>query len=240
MTRFFVKSVAGKQYVLSGDDAKHAVKSLRMKTGEKIILCDENLAEYTCCIQKIENMQVFLEVLERKICTSEPDCKITLYQSLPKSDKMDFIVQKSIEIGVHRIIPVVTNRCISRLDAGSSEKKLARWNKISKEAAQQSQRGVIPEVRPLISLKEAAKEIQNYSKFLVFYENGGSKLKDVMRSKCDNVAFLIGPEGGFDVDEIKLLEENGAVVSTLGNRILRTETAAISALSTLIYITENE
>lgn len=239
MTKFFIDEIVDKNYVLTGEDALHAIKSLRMKVGEKITLCDKNQIDHICTIDNVEKEKIHLIENFTVPCLAEPSINITLYQAMPKGDKMDSIMQKAVEIGVHDIVPVITNRCIVRPDEKSIDKKIMRWSKIAKQAAQQSQRGLIPKVYRPERLEHTLKFLKNFDKTFVFYENGGSPLKYNSIINCKNIGIFIGPEGGFTEQEIDLLKENNAIVSTLGNRILRTETAPLVALSTLIFISEN-
>lgn len=240
MIRFFIDDIPKKNYILSGENAHHAIKSLRVRTGEKIILCDKNSIEYTCNIEKIFEKNLHLNVISSQPCESEPKVKITLYQSLTKGDKMDWIIQKSVELGVFEVVPVITKRCISRPDKKSLLKKIERWQKISNEAAQQSGRGIIPKISSLTNLIEVAHCVKKYDNMLVFYENGGKKIKDSLNiTSSKNIALLVGPEGGFEKSEIELLQSYNAKISTLGKRILRTETAPIAAIAIITNIFEN-
>ena len=239
MTKFFIGEIVDKKYVLTGEDALHAIKSLRMKVGEKITLCDKNQIDHICTIDKVEKEKIHLVESFTVPCLAEPSINITVYQTIPKSDKMDSIVQKAVEIGVYDIVPIITNRCIVRPDEKSMDKKIMRWNKIAKQAAQQSQRGLIPKVYRPERLEQTFNILKNLDKTFVFYENGGVLLKYNSIINCKNIGIFIGPEGGFTEQEIDLFKESNTIISTLGNKILRTETAPLIALSTLIFISEN-
>lgn len=239
MPRFFVDEIKSENFEIFGEDAKHIAKSLRMKKGEKLTICDKNQIEYLCEIIGFEAEKVLLKILSKSSCKTEPPLSITLFQALPKSDKMDFIVQKSVEIGAIKIVPILTSRCISRPDDKSFQKKLLRWNKIAKEAAEQSHRGIIPKVQKLISLKEFLPSLKDFDQSFVFYEKGGNSLKKTFLNESKKIAIIIGPEGGFEETEINDLKSHGAIVSTLGKRILRAETAPLVALSNLIFLKEN-
>ena len=238
MIRFFAKDIIGNSHILYREDAYHAIKSLRVKLNEKIVICDKNSVEHLCKVTKISDKELYLAVLESKKCQAEPDVKITLYQSLPKNDKMELIVQKAVELGVFEIVPTLSERCISKPDEKALSKKIERWQKIAKEAAQQSGRGIVPKILPAVSLENAAKNIASYEKALIFYENGGESIKNSIQKTIKNLAIFIGPEGGFEKAEVNLLAQNGAVVSTLGKRILRTETASLAALAVIFSILE--
>jgi len=239
MPHFFKDEIKGENFEITGEDARHIIKSLRMKKGEKLTVCDKDQMEYLCEITDFEREKVSLHILNKNICKTEPLINVTLFQALPKGDKMDFIVQKSAEIGVFEIVPIVTARCISRPDDKAISKKLIRWNKIAKEAAEQSGRGMIPKVLHLKGFNKILSLLNDFDQTFVFYEKGGLSLHKTLSSKSKNVAIIIGPEGGFEEDEIKQLEERKVIVSTLGNRILRAETAPLVALSNLIFLKEN-
>lgn len=233
MIRFFIENISDNNYTLKGEDAHHAIKSLRVKIGENIILCDKNSFEHICKVEKISKDEVLLSVIKSQKNTSESNIKITLYQALPKNDKMDLIVQKSVELGVFKIVPIETSRCISKPSEKSISKKIERWQKIAKEAAKQSGRGIIPNISSPLKLDEAISKIKDYDKSLVFYENGGEKIKNSLKTYDKNISIFIGPEGGFETEEIDKLKSFGATISTLGTRILRTETASLAAISVI-------
>ena len=233
MIRFFIENISDNNYTLTGEDAHHAIKSLRVKIGENIILCDKNSFEHICKVEKISKDEVLLSAIKSQKNTSESNIKITLYQALPKNDKMDLIVQKSVELGVFKIVPIETSRCISKPSEKSISKKIERWQKIAKEAAKQSGRGIIPNISSPLKLDEAISKIKDYDKSLVFYENGGEKIKNSLKTYDKNISIFIGPEGGFETEEIDKLKSFGATISTLGTRILRTETASLAAISVI-------
>lgn len=233
MIRFFIENISDNNYTLKGEDAHHAIKSLRVKIGENIILCDKNSFEHICKVEKISKDEVLLSAIKSQKNTSESNIKITLYQALPKNDKMDLVVQKSVELGVFKIVPIETSRCISKPSEKSISKKIERWQKIAKEAAKQSGRGIIPNISSPLKLDEAISKIKDYDKSLVFYENGGEKIKNSLKTYDKNISIFIGPEGGFETEEIDKLKSFGATISTLGTRILRTETASLAAISVI-------
>ncbi|MDQ5984223.1 MAG: Ribosomal RNA small subunit methyltransferase E [Eubacteriales bacterium SKADARSKE-1] len=239
MIRFFVDEIKNDVTVLDEENANHAIKSLRVKLGEKLILCDKYATEHVCIVNKIEQSHVYLTILEKKVCDSELPTKITLYQALPKGDKMDSIVQKAVELGVYKIVPVLTNRCISRPDQKSIIKKIDRWQKIALEAAKQSGRGIIPKVMPLLELNDIEKDLDKYDCNLIFYEGGGKRIEELLpHAPIQKMSIFIGPEGGFEEYEVNFLEEHGSKTATLGKRILRAETAPIAALSIITYLLE--
>lgn len=167
-----------------------------------------------------------------------PSVKVTLFQGVPKGDKMEDIIQKCTELGVSSIMPVLTKRAISRPDEKSAKKKRTRYQKIALEAAQQSGRGIIPEIGEMQTLKQAVQNDNSDIKIL-FYEGGGEPLTKFIDSNTKSVSIYIGPEGGFEADEVELIKENGGMVATLGKRILRTQTAPVCALSAIMLLTNN-
>ncbi len=240
MAWFFAgEGIRGDEYLITGEDARHIEKSLRMKAGEELLLADTDDKEHRCVIEEISSEGVRVKVLSSTPCLQEADVKITLYQSLTKGDKMDLIVQKAVELGVYRIVPVITSRCVSRPDEKSLRKKVERWQKISLSAAQQSCRGIIPRVAEAISYKEALLESKTSDRRIIFYEGGGEKLSAILEGKVAEVAIFIGPEGGFELSEVEAAKESGVVPATLGKRILRAETAPLAALSAIMCLTGN-
>lgn len=170
---------------------------------------------------------------------SEPSVSVTLYQGLPKSDKMDSVVQKAVEMGVTRIVPMLTQRCVSRPDQKSAQKKVERWQKISVEAAKQCGRGILPPVSPVTDFSVALRQAASESTILFFYEGGGQSLQQCIDPSCKAYSIFIGPEGGFSEEEVQFALDLGAKKATLGPRILRTETAPIAALTAIMLTTGN-
>lgn len=165
--------------------------------------------------------------------------EVTLYQAVPKLDKLEYIIQKSVELGVSRIVPFISRRCISRPDEKDFSKKLIRLNKIAEEAAKQSGRGIIPQVMPIISYKKALEDMSELDKIIVLYEEGGKNFAEVNFEQSKRIGIVIGSEGGFDKEEVELALNKGAESVWLGKRILRCETAPITALSILMFLTKN-
>lgn len=238
MPRFFIEPVTGEIARVSGQDAHHIARVLRMRIGEPLTLCDSAGTDYHCTVEAITDGEVTARILRRTPTESEPAAKVTLYQGLPKSEKMDLIVQKCVEIGVARVVPVAMARSIVRLKADDGAKKAARWQKIAAEAAGQSGRGIIPEVTTPITLGQAIAELGDTAA-VVFYEGGGVPVSQAIGENTEKVAMFIGPEGGFDPAEIRQLQAAGVTVATLGKRILRCETAPLVALSVIMQITGN-
>ncbi len=241
MPRFFIDSIPSGKTVLTGADGKHIARSLRMVVGEPLTLCDGQGTDYACEIEKINGDEVLVRVLSSCPSISEPTVHVTVYQGLPKADKMDSIVQKAVEIGAVAVVPVMTARCVSKPDEKSAQKKIERWQKISEEAAKQSGRGIIPRVEPLMSLKQAAQQAVKNSRVLLFYEGGGESLsKLISRENTDKeISIFIGPEGGFEPEEVELIVSLGGKTATLGTRILRTETAPIAAIAAIMLASGN-
>ncbi|MBQ2676284.1 MAG: 16S rRNA (uracil(1498)-N(3))-methyltransferase [Clostridia bacterium] len=236
MPRFFEK-VTGDDVIISGENAQHIAKSLRMSSGECITLCDDGI-DYHCEIQSVNADSVHCRVVKKEQNLTEPDVQVTLYQCVPKSDKLEYVVQKAVELGVSAVVPVLSERCVSRPDEKSAHKKGQRYNKIALEACKQSGRGKVVEVLPMISFAKAVDQIKNFDAAVLFYEGGGAPLKEII-AKQKSVCIFIGPEGGFAPEEVELARQNGAVAATLGKRILRTETAPIAALTAVMLLTGN-
>ncbi len=239
MAWFFTNEIVGNSHSITGEDAKHISKSLRMKAGEKLTLCTEDGRRHECEITDFTTDTVNVKVISSTICEQEPSIKITLFMALTKGDKMDDIVQKSVELGVYEIIPVLTARCISRPDEKQRKKKVQRWQKIADNAASQSRRGIIPQVRDCINLNTAATMLKDFESAVVFYECGGQKLRDTVSEGTKTLAMFVGSEGGFEESEVKLLTDNGSTALTLGTRILRAQTAPIAGITAVMYQTKN-
>ncbi len=238
MQKLFIDYTPENEIVLDGEQARHIAKSLRMKSGDMLTVTDGNGSDFGCMIKEITKDTVTLKVCYQQACESEPSCAVTLYQGVPKSDKLEDIIQKCTELGITRIAPVLTKRSVSRPDEKSAIKKNARYKKIALEAAQQSGRGIVPEISPQLTLKQAIAEDKSELK-LVFYEGGGEPLRSVINKAVRSVSIYIGPEGGFEKDEVESVCENGGITVTLGKRILRTQTAPVAALTAIMLLTDN-
>ncbi len=238
MPRFFLENINKNAPCITGTDARHIGFSLRMKPGEIITVCAEG-TDHTCKITKITEDTVFLEILESRLCAAEPSIELKLYQAIPKLDKLETIIQKSVELGASEIIPVLTRRCISRPSQKDFEKKLQRLNKIALEAAKQSGRGIIPKVMPMIDFKTAVLQMSESDCAVMLYEEGGKRFSELEIDGKRSYSMLIGSEGGFDPQEAQLAAEAGITPIWLGERILRCETAPLTAISILMYITKN-
>ena len=238
MPRFFISKSPNQQAIITGEDSKHITKSLRMKVGESLVLCNGQGMDYHCTISSMDEHQVVVSVNSSVPTISEPSVSVTLYQGLPKSDKMDSVVQKAVEMGVTHIVPMLTQRCVSRPDQKSAQKKVERWQKISVEAAKQCGRGILPPVSPVTDFSAALRQAASESTILFFYEGGGQSLQQCIDPSCKAYSIFIGPEGGFAEEEVKQAINTGAYDITLGKRILRTETAGMALMSVLMFETE--
>lgn len=239
MPRFFTKNISGGSTLIVGEDARHIARSLRCRIGEELTLCDGNGRDYACRITAIEEEQVTLEVLHSQLSKAEPPVALTLYQALPKGDKLDLIVQKAVELGVTAIVPVITRYCVSRPDEKSMEKKRERLQRIALEAAKQSGRGIIPQVQPLMTYPEALAQMVRDACAILFYEDATHPLGSVLATRPKSISMLIGSEGGLSTEEAQAAKEAGLAVCTMGPRILRCETAPMYALSAITYHYEN-
>ena len=242
MHRFFVEEPAmGEQTItITGGDVNHIKNVLRMSVGDKIcVINGQNNKEYYCEITAIGNEAVDTKICEIRESDQELANRIVLFQGLPKSDKMELIIQKAVELGVWKIVPVSTERTVVKLDAKKEANKRKRWMNISESAAKQSGRLCIPEVTQVVSYRDALEMAKKMDVRLIPYElaEGMEKTRELMSSiqPGQSVAVFIGPEGGFESSEIEKAIEIGAWPITLGKRILRTETAGLVTLAMLVY-----
>lgn len=238
MQKLFLDYTPNDEILLAEEQSRHIAKSLRMKVGDMLMVADGKGNDYGCQIDEITKDSVKLKVCYKQASDSEPTCKVTIYQGVPKSTKMEDIIQKCVELGVYSIVPTLTKRCVSRPDEKSAHKKNARYQKIALEAAQQSGRGIVPEIKDMKTLKQAITEDDSEVK-IVFYEGGGDSLGTAISPDAKSVSIYIGPEGGFELEEVELLESRGAKRTTLGKRILRTQTAPVAAQACIMMLTNN-
>lgn len=243
MPRFFVagSSIGNGFAVVTGDDANH-IKVLRMRVGDKIILCDGMGNDHHCRILDIKNGQVETEITRTERNLAEPSIKTCILAGLPKGDRADLIVQKCTEIGALEIVFYISDRCVARPDEKSAQKKAVRYMKIAEEAAKQSGRGVIPAVGIVGSFAEALDIAVKKDLRLFMYETGDRiPMKDALKNASDSksAAIITGPEGGFEPFEAELASKVGLTLCSMGTRILRCETAPAVALSALMYETGN-
>lgn len=243
MQKFFVEQnqIKKNEIIIEGSDVNHIANVLRMQTGNKIQICNnKTLENYIVTIEKLSKEIIVTKIIEKLKENKEANNKIDLYQGLPKADKMELIIQKTTEIGINNIIPVEMQRCVVKLEEKEAKKKQERWQKIAEGAAKQSKRDRIPLIKEKIKLKELQNKIKEYDIFLVAYEEEGNNtlkqtLNKLIEKEFYKIGILIGPEGGIDKKEIEILKENGAVLVTLGKRILRTETAPIVMCANILY-----
>lgn len=246
MYRFFVDSsqIQEEEILITGTDVNHIKNVLRMKKGEKILISNGEDKEYHCRIDEIskEFIKAVIEDVDGQ--TTELPAQIYLYQGIPKSDKMQLIIQKAVELGVHEIIPVQTKRVVVKLDAKKEENKKKRWNAISESAAKQSKRMLIPRVTECKSFQSAIKEVEDFDLKLIPYEEemDMARTKQILETikPGQKIAVFIGPEGGFCESEIAFAKEHSVIPITLGKRILRTETAGLMILSVLMFQLEGK
>ena len=238
MARFFVtpEELQGNHIMLTGENAQHA-KVLRLKAGEEVLVCDGRGMECLCEVESLTAGQVELTVLEQRTSATEAAVKVSIYMAFPKADKLEHVIQKATELGAYEIVAFPSGRCISKPDDKSLKKKLERWQKIAASAAEQSGRGVIPEVIALPSYAAALERAAQADKALMFYENEHATTLRMALEQGDyqTVSLLTGPEGGLEEKEVEQALKAGLQVCTLGSRILRCETAPLCALSAVMY-----
>lgn len=234
MRRFFTE----KPDIVEGGDAGHIALSLRMKPGEKVVLCCGGM-DNICELKEISPERVVCSVIESKPSDCEPNIRLTLFQAVPKGEKSEIIVQKSVELGVYEIFFVLTERCISRPDEKSFEKKLRRYNRIALEAAKQCGRGIVPKVYGLLTLSQAAERLHRLDSAVWCSERGGEPFSALGLRPGSSIGLLIGSEGGFSDQEAETLGNEGFIPVTMGKRILRCETAPLAASAIIMNITGN-
>ena len=245
MYHFFVseEQINGENAYIEGSDVNHIVNVLRMKPGEELLISVKGDWDYLCKIVDIETDRVNLKVLE-SMEQRELPVNITLLQGIPKSDKLEMIIQKAVELGVSEIIPVKTKRVVVKIDEKKADTKVNRWNAIAESAAKQSKRSIIPKVSGPMSIDNALEIVKDFGVKLIPYENadGIDKTRKILDSmdKTKDIAVFIGPEGGFEEAEVERIKNSGFEVITLGKRILRTETAGLALLSNIMIRLEDE
>lgn len=239
MPRFFTQEVDQHQAILRGDDARHVTKVLRLRPGEHLLVCDGQGRDYDCVFESASASEVLLRVESSQPSQTEPSLFVTLYQALPKGDKLDWIIQKAVELGVGAVVPVLTQRCVSRPDPKSMEKKRERLQRIALEAAKQCGRGRIPQVKPLLSYEEALAAMASDEKALLFYENSTTSFRRELEQGATSLSILVGAEGGLSPQEVEAAQQLGIPSVSLGKRILRCETAPLAALAVLMYESGN-
>lgn len=241
MKKFFVNSeqINNNLIQINGEDVNHIKNVLRLELDTLIQICDGQ-KNYISKIKQIEKDIIICEIIEELEGQNESNIKIDIFQGLPKSDKMEYIIQKCTELGVNEYFPISMKRSIVKLSGKDEEKKISRWQKIAEGAAKQSGRDIIPKINNVKNIDNVCKIIKDYDIFIVAYElekqyDLKNELKSINKEKIEKIGVLIGPEGGIEESEIESLKENGAKIVSLGNRILRTETVAIVISSIIMY-----
>ena len=240
MQRFFLSgsSFHDNKFVITGDDAFHISRSLRMRVGDHLSVSISDGRIFDCILSAFTSDTVTADVVSVSECNTESPCKIHIYQALPKSDKLETVIQKSVECGAYSITPFMSSRCIAK-DGGSFDKKLERYNRISLEASKQCGRGIVPEVKPLISYENMLIEASKADLALFCYEAEGTKpLNELLFPGVKTISVVVGSEGGFSHDEAELAKTYGLRLCGLGKRILRCETAPVFVLSCLSFYYE--
>lgn len=241
MPRFFAEreNIKDTYIIIDNEDVNHISRVLRLGEGDEITVCDGQGFDYKALIREINSKQIVCDILEKNKSNTEPNIEVILFQGLPKASKMDYIIQKTTELGISKIVPCALSRCVVKLENKKAEsKKTERWQKIAQAAAKQSGRGIVPEISMPVSLSEALEQLKKCDICFVPYEcEEINTLKRVLTSVKEpkTVGFIVGPEGGFDPAEIEKISEAGINTITLGKRILRTETAGEAVLSMIMY-----
>ena len=250
MSKFFVKTnqIEGNTIIIQNEDVNHIKNVLRAKVDGIIDICDCDTSQnYICKIEKIKEKNIYCHIIEEIQSKVEPHIQVSIFQGLPKADKMELVIQKSVELGVYDITQLEMKRCVVKLNEKDKIKKIQRWQKIAESAAKQSGRDRIPKINPIVNIHKLFENMKEYDLVLVAYENEKvntlkQELKKVkqVKNKELKIAVIIGPEGGIDKDELVKFEEHNAQIITLGNRILRTETVALNILSIIMYELDND
>lgn len=243
MNHFFVspENIGEEEVYIRGTDVNHIKNVLRMKAGDELLISDGSSKDLVCVIEEMDRDadQIRCHITDKEAQIKEPETRFFLFQGLTKSDKFEFIIQKAVELGVYEIIPVKTARCVVKYDDKKQKNKVERWQKISESAAKQSRRGIIPEVKEIMDLESALSYASSLDTVIIPYENfkDMSSTREILESieKGTSVGIFIGPEGGFESAEVEKAEAIGAKPITLGERILRTETAPLMILSILTF-----
>lgn len=238
MQRYFIDPDQwnGEMIRIEGSDVHHITRVMRMHPGERVICCDGKGTDLLAELETVEEDVVCLRVLKQTPSRGEPAVAVTVAQAVPKGDKWEWVLQKGTELGAASFLPVLTARTVVKLEAKKAGKKRERWQKIVKEAAEQSHRGRIPMVDSVIAWQQLLHTFPAYDRVLFAYEQGGAPLPQVLaQHSCKRVMIVVGPEGGFTAEEAEQAEAGGAVPITLGARILRAETAPLALLSCIMY-----
>ena len=234
MNRFFVENIGPEEAIIEEEDLKHLASVLRLRRGDRVMLSDGRGSECEGEIERVEPGKALVKTGPWRPCVSEPHHKLTLFQCLPKTGKMETILQKCTELGMNALVPTLSACCVTQ-PGRDFDKKLQRYRKVAREAAMQSGRGLVPEVLPLVELKQA--DLSVFDTVYCAYEGERERtLKRAMAQRPGRrIALFVGPEGGFEADEVAVLAEKGAQVVSLGPRILRTETAGIAMMAQILF-----
>ena len=236
MANFYIESnqINGNNALITGEEAQHISRVLRMKKGDHVILCDGEGIFYEAVLSDFTEKSVTAEILSSRRAETEPNVAVTIFQGVPKNPKLETIIQKLTEIGAAELVPVDTSRAVAKLD---KEAKVQRLRKIAREAAKQSKRGIVPEVSEAVSFEEAVKRAATSDLAIIAYEEETElSLKDALKGKTPkSVAVMIGPEGGFEKEEVEKAKKAGLISVSLGKRILRTETAPLVICAAVLY-----
>lgn len=244
MRQFFVESeqVGAETIRIVGEDARHIGQVLRMKSGEQLRVSDRQGRDFFCQVEQVEREAVTVRILYQDHESRELPVRISLFQGLPKGDKMELVIQKAVELGASEVVPVRSRRCVVKLDAHREAKKLARWRAIAESAAKQSGRGILPQIHDSMDFGKALEYAQELDSVLIPYElcDAIDESQHIVQRavRQNSIGIFIGPEGGFERSEVEAAVRSGAQPVSLGKRILRTETAGLAVLSVLMFLIE--
>lgn len=232
--RYFLTDINDNIATVQGDEAHHLCRVMRLRPGDEVVLCDREGFDYTAVAKDVNEKTITFEVTSKQKNQAEPCKNLTVYMALPKSDKLEFIVQKSCELGAKKLVPFISEYCVAQKSKKEDNKK-ARLAKISAEAAKQCGRSTPMEIGDILTFRQMVQDMKNNDINLFFYEHADCPLKEIDFAAMENVSVIIGSEGGFSEKECEILAENGAKTISLGKRILRCETAAVSAVTLTMY-----
>lgn len=241
MQRFFFDDeiIDNGTFTVTDDKHNHISRVLRMSVGERAVFCDGNMTDYVCELVLCTKTSSVFRVVKSGVNTTEPSTHITVFQCLPKGEKLDDMVKRCVQFGAYSIVPVLSKRCVVRLDKKGAAKKVERLNKIARSSAMQSMRGIIPRVCDMVDFDTAIDMMKAYDSAYLCYEDEHKLVINKAVLSGDNVAVLVGPEGGIDPSEAELAVKNGIGCVSLGRRILRTEDAAAFAIPIILSLTDN-
>ncbi len=237
MHRFFIEGLLSAEIRITGQDAIHIQRVLRLQSGDFVVVVDPKGATGLAQIKKLEDKNILLSLQETLAEERESPVRVYLAQGLPKSDKMDLIVQKAVELGASAVIPLETAQCVVQYEAGKKKAKQERWQKIAMEAAKQSKRSHIPQVKEIQSLSDCLSSMpEDVYKIMLYEGRNPQGIKQILqRQRAKEVLLLVGPEGGFSASEVELCQRHGVHVVSMGPRILRTETAGLAGIAIVMY-----